>query len=149
MTNQDIYEQVKSIPLPESNYIVFHDNDEDCYYGKDNSGRIIFMAESKSPKLLPVLQETKSLIFAFNKKCTFSLEKTECTRIVHLLVCKESSVDSLLAFINFSPQYPHCLPRRKLPLNLNCKDYMQNFILFSTSDNIIATLPIVGSRKAA
>ena len=102
MTNQDIYERVKSIPLPENNYIVFHDNDDDCYYGKDNNGRIIFMAESKSPKLLPVTQETKSLLFAFNKKCTFSLEQNECTRIVHLLACKESSEDSLLAFIRLT-----------------------------------------------
>ena len=45
--------------------------DNTCYFGKDYNNNVVFMIPSRVTKVMPICQETRSLRFAFNKKCVF------------------------------------------------------------------------------
>lgn len=83
-------------------YEVFPVENNSCYFGKDNDNNVVFIIPSKTPKLASIYQETKSLRFAFNKKCTFKSDSEEKTQVVHLLICKEKNEDQILAFIRLT-----------------------------------------------
>lgn len=102
MDSMDILNKLNEIDLPTTNYLVFNVNNTRGYFGKDEKGNVIFMLPSSSSKISPVYQETKSLKFAFNKKCTFIIDGNAETRIMHLLTCKEREQDKLLAFIRLT-----------------------------------------------
>lgn len=101
MTNAEIYIKVKDIPVPKDGYTVFKD-DNDCFFGKDNSNNIVFMLKSNDTKQTMLCQETKSLSFIYNKKCKFKLNGTEYDEIVHLLICKEKGFEEIDAFIRLT-----------------------------------------------
>lgn len=102
MDSMDILNKLNEIDLPTTNYLVFNVNNTRGYFGKDEKGNVIFMLPSSSSKISPVYQETKSLKFAFNKKCTFIIDGNAETKIMHLLTCKEKEQDKLLAFIRLT-----------------------------------------------
>ena len=49
--------------------------DNTCYFGKDCNNNVVFMIPSRVTKVMPICQETRSLRFAFNKKCVRFLYK--------------------------------------------------------------------------
>lgn len=79
--------------------------DNACYFGKDKSNNIVFMILSKCERVSPINQETRSLQFAFNRKCTFRIGDTIDTKIVHLLICKEHAEDKIMAFIRLTKAF--------------------------------------------
>lgn len=79
--------------------------DESCYFGKDKDNFVVFMIPSLMTRIAPVYQETRSLHFAFNKKCSFSHENIIETKVMHLLVCKEEDEDKVMAFIRLTKAF--------------------------------------------
>ena len=91
MDSKTILEKLSDKSAISQTYEVFPVENSSCYFGKDNDNNIVFMIPSKMPKVAPIYQETKSLRFAFNKKCTFRSDAEEKTQVVHLLTCKEEN----------------------------------------------------------
>lgn len=79
--------------------------DDTCYFGKDSNNNIVFLIPSLLSRVSPVFQETRSLRFAFNKKCTFRNNDVVETKVVHLLTCKEHDEDKMLAFIRLTKAF--------------------------------------------
>ena len=79
--------------------------DNTCYFGKDCNNNVVFMIPSRITKVMPICQETRSLRFAFNKKCVFKSEDKIVTRIVHLFTCKEKDEEKILAFIRLTKAF--------------------------------------------
>ena len=102
MDSKTILEKLSGKSVVSQTYEVFPVENSSCYFGKDNDNNIVFMIPSKMPKVAPIYQETKSLRFAFNKKCTFRSDAEEKTQVVHLLTCKEENEDKILAFIRLT-----------------------------------------------
>lgn len=86
MSIQEILHKVSSISNDNQEYIVFEDDTNKCYFGKDKTGHIAFLIESSSPNISPLCQETKSLSFVFNKRCKLVCNG-ECKRKV-IIICK-------------------------------------------------------------
>lgn len=105
MNNNEIMERITSIPTPSSNYLVFVSDTPDCYFGKDSDGCVVFMIISKSPKVPPVNQKTKSLRFIFNQKCVFNCAGKEEKNTMHILTCKEKDTDKIMAFIRLTKSF--------------------------------------------
>jgi len=105
MDSIGILNRIQTIELPTSNYVVFHVDNTKGYFGKDDKDNVVFMLPSSSNKIQPFCQETKSLRFVFNKKCTFIENGNAETRIMHLLTCKEKEKDKLLAFIRLTKAF--------------------------------------------
>lgn len=102
MDSRTILEKLKGKSTVSQTYQVFFIESSSCYFGKDKDNNVVFMIPSNIPKIAAVYQETKSLRFAFNKKCTFRSETEEKTQVVHLLTCKEENEDKILAFIRLT-----------------------------------------------
>lgn len=102
MSNENIYKKIESICIFDSDYMVFGVDKNKCYYGKKRNGEIVFMIPSNSIKINSVCQETKSLLFHYNKRCRFSLEGVPTEKIMHVLVCKEKNRDKIEAFIRLT-----------------------------------------------
>lgn len=101
MDSKTIFEKLSEKSDISQTYEVFP-VDETCYFGKDKDNNIVFLIPSKMPKIAPVYQETKSLRFAFNKKCIFKSNDEEKIEVVHLLTCKEKNEDKIMAFIRLT-----------------------------------------------
>lgn len=105
MNSREIFNILKTISVSEDQYEVFSP-DNTCFFGKDNEGNIAFMLPSQYVRVVPMHQETRSLRFAFNKKCTFRREGTTETKVVHLLTCKEKDDENkVLAFIRLTKAF--------------------------------------------
>lgn len=105
MDSKTILEKLNCKSAASQSYEVFSVDNSSCYFGKDNDNNIVFMIPSNMPKLAPVYQETKSLRFAFNKKCTFICDAEPKTQVVHLLTCKEQSDEKRMAFIRLTKAF--------------------------------------------
>lgn len=101
MSSKDILNTLKSISVSEEQYEMFS-LDNICFFGKDSDGNIAFMLPSQYVRVAPMCQETRSLRFAFNKKCSFRSEGITETKVVHLLTCKEKDDEKVLAFIRLT-----------------------------------------------
>ena len=99
MANKNIYQKIESISAFDSDYMVFGVGENKCYYGKNRNGKIVFMIPSNSAKINSVCQETKSLIFYYNRKCKFSVEGEPAEKTMHVLVCKENNRDKVILAI--------------------------------------------------
>lgn len=95
--SKSIYERLKTKNPSAQTYEVFP-ADEACYFGKDRDNNVVFMIPSLMVRIAPVYQETRSLRFAFNKKCTFRNGDIIETRTVHLLTCKEKDEDKIISW---------------------------------------------------
>jgi len=104
MNSQEILSTLKTISVSVEQYEMFSP-DNICYFGKDIEGNISFMIPSQYTRIAPMYQETRSLRFAFNKKCTFRSAGTTETKVVHLLTCKEKDDDKALAFIRLTKAF--------------------------------------------
>lgn len=104
MDSKTIFERLKEKGPSGQTYEVFA-VDEACYFGKDKDNNFIFMIPSLNAKVAPVYQETRSLRFIFNKKCTFCNNDTVETKVVHLLICKEKDEDKIMAFIRLTKAF--------------------------------------------
>ena len=102
--SKSIYERLKTKNPSAQTYEVFP-ADEACYFGKDRDNNVVFMIPSLMVRIAPVYQETRSLRFAFNKKCTFRNGDIIETRTVHLLTCKEKDEDKIIAFIRLTKAF--------------------------------------------
>lgn len=106
MDSAAIFDVLQTHSAGEYSYAVFPvNNTRECYFGKDRDGNTVFMIPSTVAQVAPVCQETKSLKFAFNKKCTFLLDETTQTRVMHVLVCKEHTDEKILAFIRLTKAF--------------------------------------------
>ena len=110
MANKNIYQKIESISAFDSDYMVFGVDENKCYYGKNRNGEIVFMIPSNSAKINSVCQETKSLIFYYNKKCKFSVEGEPAEKTMHVLICKENNRDKVDAFIRLTYAFSVCEP---------------------------------------
>ena len=105
MSIQEILDKVSSISNDNQEYVVFEDDTNKCYFGKDKTGHIAFLIESSSPNISPLCQETKSLSFVFNKRCKLVCNG-ECKRkVMHALTCKEQDRDKLETFLRLTKSF--------------------------------------------
>lgn len=104
MDSKTIFDRLKTKHPSIQTYEVFS-VDESCYFGKDKDNYVVFMIPSLMTRIAPVYQETRSLSFAFNKKCTFRNSDIVETRVVHLLTCKETDEDKIMAFIRLTKAF--------------------------------------------
>lgn len=102
MDNKNIYGKIESISTFDSDYLVFGVDENKCYYGKNRNGEIVFMIPSSSARSNSFCQETKSLLFHYNRNCAFSLEGTTTKKTMHVFVCKEKSKEKIDAFIRLT-----------------------------------------------
>lgn len=106
MDSAAIFNALKTHDAGEHSYTIFlANNTRECYFGKDRDGNTVFMIPSTVVQIAPVCQETKSLRFTFNKKCTFFLNEVTQTRVMHVLVCKEQTDEKVLAFIRLTKAF--------------------------------------------
>lgn len=49
MNNKDIFEKIYSLIVPSTNYLVFQVESNNCFFGKDAEGNVVFMMRSSSP----------------------------------------------------------------------------------------------------
>lgn len=104
MDSKTIFEKLKAKNPSGQAYEVFS-ADDSCYFGKDKDNYVVFMIPSLMIRIAPVYQETRSLRFAFNKKCAFRNDGIVETKIVHLLTCKEKDEDKIMAFIRLTKAF--------------------------------------------
>lgn len=104
MDSKGIFERLKAKHPSSQAYEVFS-ADESCYFGKDKDNNVVFIIPSLRVQLAPVYQETRSLRFAFNMKCTFHNNDIVETKVVHLLTCKEKDEDKIMAFIRLTKAF--------------------------------------------
>ena len=104
MDSKEIFDRLKSKNASNQTYEVFS-VDDTCYFGKDKDNNVVFMIPSLMIRVTPVYQETRSLRFAFNKKCTFRNDETVETKVVHLLTCKENDEEKIMAFIRLTKAF--------------------------------------------
>lgn len=104
MDSKMIYERLKEKSPSDQPYEVFS-ADESCYFGKDKDNNVVFMIPSLTVRIAPVYQETRSLRFSFNKKCTFRNDKIVENKVVHLLTCKEKDEVKIMAFIRLTKAF--------------------------------------------
>lgn len=101
MDCKEIFDILSTKHLTDQAYEVF-EVDNECYFGKDRNDNVVFMIPSKLTRVAPVFQETHSLRFAFNKKCSFRNGEAVETKVVHLLTCKDRDDDHIIAFIRLT-----------------------------------------------
>ena len=104
MDSKTIFEKLKAKNSSGQTYEVFS-VDDSCYFGKDKDNNIVFMIPSQAARVASVHQETRSLQFSFNKKCTFRNDDIVETKVVHLLTCKEKDEDKIMAFIRLTKAF--------------------------------------------
>lgn len=104
MDSKTIFDRLKTKNPSGQTYEVFS-ADEACYFGKDKDNYVVFMIPSLMTRIAPVYQETRSLRFVFNKKCTFCHDDIVETKVVHLLTCKEEDEDKIMAFIRLTKAF--------------------------------------------
>lgn len=104
MNNKKIFEKVIEMKTPEDNYLMFQ-VESNCYFGKDYEGNVVFMLMSSSPNISAVHQETKSLKFAFNKRCVLQCDNTLSSKVMHVLTCKEKDNEKIKAFIRLTKSF--------------------------------------------
>ena len=105
MKTNEVISRLNSINSEHSKYSVFFDEQDNCYFGKDEESNVVYMLESSSPLIPSVYQETKSLRFVFNQNCTFSCNNTLQNKTMHIMICKETELDKLKAFIRLSKSF--------------------------------------------
>ncbi|MBR0542033.1 MAG: PD-(D/E)XK motif protein [Clostridia bacterium] len=105
MRINEIASKLDSLISECSQYSVFFDELDNCYFGKDKDNNIVYMLESSSPKIPSVYQETKSLRFVFNQNCSFSCNDVLQKKTMHILTCKESNFDNMTAFIRLTKSF--------------------------------------------
>ena len=105
MNIKEIIESINSISVPSSNYLVFQTEPNNCFFGKDHEGNIVFMMVSSSPKVPAVHQETKSLRFVFNKTCVLEYDNKITTKIMHVFTCKDRDLDKIKAFLRLTKSF--------------------------------------------
>ena len=104
MDSKAIFDRLKNKNSSNQTYEVFS-VDDTCYFGKDKDNYIAFMIPSLMIRVASVYQETRSLRFAINKKCTFRNDDTIETKVVHLLTCKERDEEKIMAFIRLTKAF--------------------------------------------
>ena len=104
MDSKTIFEKLKDKNASGQTYEVFSVDDA-CYFGKDKENNVVFMIPSQTVRVAPVHQETRSLRFTFNKRCSFRNDDIVETKVVHLLTCKEKDEDKIMAFIRLTKAF--------------------------------------------
>lgn len=104
MDSKAIFDRLKNKNSSNQTYEVFS-VDDTCYFGKDKDNYIVFMIPSLMIRVASVYQETRSLRFAFNKRCTFRNDDIIETKVVHLLTCKERDEEKIMAFIRLTKAF--------------------------------------------
>lgn len=102
MNNLKIYNRILEINKPESGYIVFKYDNSSNYFGKDENDYIVFMIKSQTRERTTNIQETKSLIFIYNKECSFYLDDILHREKVHILICKSEVEITIQTFLRLS-----------------------------------------------
>lgn len=105
MNNKEILERINAIATPLKNYLMFREESSNYLFGKDFEGNIVFMLESSSPNVASIHQETKSLRFVLNKKCTLQCNDEVTVKIMHVLTCKDKEFEKVKAFIRLTKAF--------------------------------------------
>ena len=102
MDNKEIYDRLSNYQTLDAQFVVFSIDSDSCYFGKDQDGNTVFMIPSTLKNVPSLHQKTSSLVFFFNRKCSFELNSVVTTKMVHILTCKEREPDRVLAFIRLT-----------------------------------------------
>lgn len=102
MDNREIYNRLSNYQTLDAQFVVFSVDSDSCYFGKDKDGNTVFMIPSTLKNIPSLHQKTSSLVFFFNRKCSFELNGVATTKMVHILTCKEREQDRVLAFIRLT-----------------------------------------------
>ncbi|NLD48487.1 MAG: PD-(D/E)XK motif protein [Clostridiaceae bacterium] len=102
MDSMQILDKINTIVVSEGDYCIFNCDEGKSFFGKDKDNNAVFILPSYSVNTPSITQETKSLKFALNRRCTFLLNGSVEIRILHLLTCKEQESEKLLAFIRLT-----------------------------------------------
>ncbi len=102
MDNTEIFKKLANCHTNVAPFVVFPVDGAPCYFGKDQDGNTVFMIPSTLKNVPPLHQKTNALVFFFNRKCSFELDNTTVTKMVHILVCKEHDNERILAFIRLT-----------------------------------------------
>lgn len=105
MNSEEIFEKINLITVPNNNYLVFKIESDNCYFGKNNDGNVVFMLDSTSPKISAVYQETKFLRFMFNQKCVLETENEILSKVMHVFICRDNDVEKIKAFIRLTKSF--------------------------------------------
>lgn len=62
MSIQEILDKISSISNDNQEYVVFEDDTNKCYFGKDKTGHIAFLIESSSPNISPLCRKQNLLV---------------------------------------------------------------------------------------
>ncbi len=101
MKTQEILNKISEITEVTTEYLVFP-VDDNVFYGKDKDGNAVFIMNSHDVKQLPQCQETRSLIFYFNKRCILDDGCITQEHVAHVLICKSFAKEKLEAFIRLT-----------------------------------------------
>ncbi len=102
MDSKEIINKLAGFQVLDTPFVVFSVDEESCFFGKDQDGNVVFMIPSSLKNVPSLHQKTTSLSFFFNRKCSFDLDGTTTTKMVHILTCKEKDNDKILAFIRLT-----------------------------------------------
>lgn len=105
MDCKEILDKINLIHNNTQEYIVFADESNNCFFGKDKTGHVAFLIESLTPNIAAIQQETKSLSFTFNKHCKVTSDGKCAYKVMHSLVCKEDEPDKLETFIRLTKSF--------------------------------------------
>lgn len=105
MKVEEIYKRIKEIKVFNEEYSVFDAGNSYSYFGKDSDNNIVFMIDSSTPNLMPVLQETKSLKLLMNKKVMVSDNKNSIDKVAHIFLCKRQEDDTVKAFTRLTKAF--------------------------------------------
>ena len=106
MKVEEIYKRIKEIQVLNDEYSVFDAGNSNCYFGKDYDNNTVFMIDSSTPNLMPILQETKSLKLLMNKKVTVSDDNNNSyNKVAHIFFCKIQEEDTVKAFIRLTKAF--------------------------------------------
>ena len=108
MTVKDILNELNCLAPARKGFRLFPLDDKKYYFGKSETGDIVFVITSTNKLLKSFIQETKDLAFFFNANVIFSIDdKNDDSQaeIIHLLQCKSSSPDAEEAFVRLTQAF--------------------------------------------
>ncbi|MHB8097783.1 MAG: PD-(D/E)XK motif protein [Erysipelotrichaceae bacterium] len=136
-----IYNEVLKINKPESGYFVFKHEKSNNYFGKDENDNVVFLIKSESKDRITNFQETKSLVFIYNKECSFKInEKLDFER-VHILICKSKDYNNIHTFIRLTEMFSI---ESKTSIDLDYMRFFKSLVFLFDKDKIISEIEAQG-----
>ncbi len=102
MNNDKIIQALQHMGSFNSEYLLFRAGTSNAYFGRNAEGYLVFVLGSQNERLPRFMQQTNSLSFCFNERGIFEIDGVQETKVVHLLICKETDQTKEDAFIRLT-----------------------------------------------